>query len=302
MLRVAVRNRWRSRHDGLHVAVFAIAAALASASTVPAQQTEMPAVSGLHHVHMNVVDPERSMAFYLNSFELTRRVQEAAWDGIQSEDVYILFDQVDRPASAELDTALWHFGWHTPDVVGDYERLAARGVSFFRVPPPSGHITAPDGNDVEIAPGRGDSRAFNHVHLMSDAPLCAAAWYERVLGLERVPARVDAPAPTGDCAIPFGPRRDPGNQIHTPSARVSLGGGVILFIYPNQRPSRALVSSRGRVLDHIALAVDSVPAALERVRNRGGTVLEARHAFGDTTRRAAMIEGPDALRIELVER
>ena len=48
-------------------------------------------------------------------------------------------------------------------------------------------MTAPDGNDVEISPAYSGSggtgpRAFDHVHLMSAAPLCAAMWYERMFG------------------------------------------------------------------------------------------------------------------------
>ena len=255
-------------------------------------------------MHMNVVDPERSIRFYTSSFEVTQKTRVAGWDAVQSEDTYLLFDEVPRPASTDLDTALWHFGWNSPDLIGDYQRLAAQGAVFFRVPPPSGHITAPDGNDVEISPfgpnsGGNGPRAFNHVHLMSAAPLCAAEWYESVLGLTRLPA--DGGQPTGDCRVPFGPRRDPGNQIHQPNARLRVDD-IILFIYPNQRPSRPLASPRGHVLDHIALTYDDVPEALERLRGLGVKVLEDVHTFGNTRLRAATIEGPDSLAIELVER
>ena len=38
-----------------------------------------------------------------------------------------------------------------------------------------------------------------------------------------------------------------------------------------------------------------------RLEVQGVKVLEGVHQFGDTDRRAAMIEGPDAIAIELVE-
>ena len=44
------------------------------------------------------------------------------------------------------------------------------------------------------------------------------------------------------------------------------------------------------------------PAALARLEAQGVTVLEGVHRFGNTARQAAMIEGPDAIAIELVER
>ena len=266
-------------------------------------QDVLPAV-GFHHVHMNVVDPERSISFYTRSFQQTRRTAVAGWDAVQSEESYLLFTEVPHPASAELDTALWHFGWNSPDLIGDHQRLAAQGAVFFRVPPPSGHMTAPDGNDVEISPAYSGSggtgpRAFNHVHLMSAAPLCAAMWYERMFGLDRVSA--DGEPPTGGCDVPFGSRRDPGNQIHQPHARLRVGD-IILFIYPNQRPSRSLVSPRGRVLDHIAVTLQDVPATIERLSGLGVRILEGIHNFGNTALQSAMIEGPDGLVIELVER
>ena len=135
---------------------------------------------------------------------------------------------------------------------------------------------------------------------MSDAPLCAAEWYERMLGLERLPPLGGDDDRPADCRVPFGPRRDPGNQIHQPNARL-MAGDILLFIYPNQRPERRLVSPRGRVLDHVALACNDLPATLAQLRARGVTVLEGIHRFGDSDMRAAFIEGPDRLAIELVE-
>ena len=268
------------------------------------EQAPPEPAAGFHHVHMNVVDPERSIAFYVSAFEQARRTTFAGWDAVQSESVYILFNKIPRPASADLETPLWHFGWNSPNVVADYQRLAAKGVLFVRVPPPSGHITAPDGNDVEIAPGGPTTggptvTAFNHVHLMSAAPLCAAEWYERVLGLKRLGGV--APLPAGDCHVPFGPRRDPGNQIHEPNVRL-LMDDIVLYIYPNQRPDITLATPRGHVLDHVAMTYPDVPAALARLKKLGVKVLEEVHELGDEKRKAAMIEGPDSLAIELVER
>lgn len=291
------------RHPGFaDTLLLAVAGLLLTWPLTSAQ--EAPPDVGFHHVHMNVVDPDDSLGFYTRSFEQTRRTIVAGFDALQSEDVYVLFNQVPQAASAEWDTALWHFGWNSPDLVADHRRLAAQGAVFFRVPPPSGHMWAPDGNDVEISPfsphggGRGP-RAFNHVHLMSAAPLCAAEWYARMLGLERVLA--DDVPPAGECQQSFGPRRDPGNQIHTPNARLRVSE-IILFIYPNQQPSRALDSPRGHVLDHIAFTVADVSATVARMRNAGVTVIEPVHYFGNTSRPAAMIEGPDRLAIELVQR
>lgn len=289
-----------------------VAAALSQVlGTVRAQKGLV--VVGFHHVHMNVVDPPRSADFYVNNFH-SRAVNVAGWGGVQTEDIYILFNKVRTQALYDWDTPIWHFGWSSPALNDDYRRIAANGVKFFRVPPPSAHAVGPDDNDVEIAPAGGQNsggsgpRAFNHVHLQSEAPWCAGDWYEQVLGLRHPP---DTSRVAGaDCRVPFAARGNPANQILNPSTRV-FAGDVALFIAPHQRLAALsqsavdaqgpLVSPRGRVLDHIALLVVDVPAALQRVREHGVAVLEDAHMFGNTKLKAAMIEGPDRIAIELVE-
>ena len=292
------------RRRAVSVASLPVLGWMALASMSPAAaQTPDPPSAGFHHVHLNVVDPDRSAAFYTGAFEKTRRTKVAGWDAVRSENIFLLFNKVEARAPAEWTTGIWHFGWNSVDVIADHRRLAAQGIPFFRVPPPSGHMWAPDGNDVEIAPGSPRSGgsaldAFNHVHLMSAAPLCAGEWYQEMLGLAHVASR---PAePVEDCNVPFGPRRDPGDQIHEPSVRL-LMDDIVLFIYPDQTPERRPVTSRGHLLDHFAVTYPDVPAALARLEARGVTVLEGVHKFGDSDRRAAMIEGPDAVAIELVE-
>ncbi len=267
-----------------------------------------------HHVHMNVVDPEASTMFYVTSFVRATRFVEEGMPGVRSDNVLILFNKVVTPASPEWDTPFWHFGWNTPNARADHERLARLGVTFFRVPPPSGHMFGPDGNDIEIAPGGATSggvsvESFNHVHLMSDAPLCAAGWYETVLGLRL--GGVTNPDGGTNCHVPFRPRHDPANQIHEPNARL-YAGNIMVSIYPHQRlkamtqvavdDQGPLVSPKGRVLDHIALSVTDVGATLTRLRGQGVKVVRDVHSFGTSRRKAAFIEGPDQMLIELVER
>ena len=202
-----------ARHVGALLATACLVAVVQAAGARKGGAQDGPLVTGIHHVHLNVVDPDLAIAFYTGTFESTQETAVA--------------------------------GWNSLDLVGDYQRIAARGVEFFRVP-------AGDGG-----------------------------------------------APK-NCRVPFGPRRDPGNQIHQPNARVRVED-IILFIYPDQRPERPLVSPRGRLLDHVALACRDLRATLAHLRSRGVTVLEDPYRFGNSALQAAMIEGPDRLAIELVE-
>ena len=137
------------------------------------------------------------------------------------------------------------------------------------------------------------TRAFLHVHLYSDAPLCAADWYVKHFGA------VSRAQRTGSCEVPFAPPSEPLGVIRSPAATVRFGD-ISLIIYPRQHPG-PLVSPRGHVVDHIALGVLDISAALERLRKAGVKVLEEPHRFGSSQMRSAMIEGPDAIAIELVE-
>src|SRR5262249_40699705 len=158
------------------------------------------------------------------------------------------------------------------------------------------YMKAPDGNLVEI--NTAQTNAFTHVHLYSAAPFCAAEWYEKYLGATRVQGR--GQPPPADCHVPFAGPSEPLGVIRQPAVTVRLDD-INLIIYPQQKPD-PLVSTRNHVNDHIGLSYPDVPKTLEHLRKMGVEVLEEVHNFGNTTSRAAMIEGPDKLAIELVER
>jgi catechol 2,3-dioxygenase-like lactoylglutathione lyase family enzyme len=180
------------------------------------------------------------------------------------------------------------------------------------------YVVAPDGVLFEFTGGPGTRDALAHVHLFHERPRCAARWYVEQLGMALPPARAGAPEEPPDAACdaagtaeatPYGeagwPSLEPVGTIRQPAAGVRLANGSLSW-YPRQcvgtrcGRDQPLVPSRGQALDHVAFVVDGLDARLARLRRAGVTVLEGPYAFGPT--RAAMIEGPDRLAIELVER
>jgi catechol 2,3-dioxygenase-like lactoylglutathione lyase family enzyme len=130
--------------------------------------------------------------------------------------------------------------------------------------------------------------------------------------MELPPARAGSSEPPDGApceAAPLGeagwPSLEPVGTIRQPAASVRLANGSLSW-YPRQcvgarcGADQPLVPSRGQALDHVAFLVDGLDARLARLRRAGVTVLEGPYAFGAT--RAVMIEGPDRLAIELVER
>jgi catechol 2,3-dioxygenase-like lactoylglutathione lyase family enzyme len=253
--------------------------------------------TSFHHVHLNSTDPSKAIEFYTRTFDVTKKTRVAGFDGVQSEKIYLLFDKVNSPPPTTPDSAIWHFGWGSTAMEADYQKHLANGVIFHTPITRLGsgllfaYMKAPDGALVEI--NTSNTRAFIHVHLYSDAPLCAAEWYVKHLGATSRSQR------SGPCEVPFAAPSEPLGVIRSPAATVRFGE-ISLIIYPRQRPG-PLVSPRSHVVDHIALGVPDLADALERLRKSGVKVLEEAYPFGDGKMRAAMIEGPDSIAIELIE-
>ena len=256
--------------------------------------------SQFHHVHLNSVDPGAAMSFYTKTFDVTKATKLAGTDAVQSENMYLLFNRVASAPAVAPDSAIWHFGWGSTDMEADYKKHLASGISFQTPITRLGsgtlfaYMKAPDGALVEI--NTSQTRAFIHVHLYSDAPLCAADWYVKNLGAV---SRANSQH-TGPCEVPFAAPSEPLGVIRSPATTVRIGE-VNLIIYPRQRPG-PLVSTRGHVVDHIAVSYPDVAPVVDRLRKTGVKVIEELHQFGNTNKRTAMIEGPDRIAIELVER
>jgi catechol 2,3-dioxygenase-like lactoylglutathione lyase family enzyme len=280
-----------------------VPAALLVAAGGSVQTQDANPAAGFHHVHLNAINPAASIAWYAKTFDVTTKATVAGVDGIQSEQMYLLFDRTAAAAPVELNTAIWHFGWGSPNMEADFAKHQANGVTFAtpinRLASGTmfAYMKAPDGNLVEI--NTGQTHAFTHVHMLSAAPLCAADWYEKVLGAKRAQGRAGA-QPPADCHVPFAAPSEPLGVIRAPAATVRIDD-INLILYPQQRPE-PLVSTRGHVNDHIAVSYPDVAAAVARLRTMGVRVLADVHNFGNTSTKAAMIEGPDSIAIELVER
>src|SRR3954452_16729359 len=71
---------------------------------------------GFHHLHLNSVDPDAAIDFYVRQFPST---EKGSWGGHKAlfspNEGMILFDKVEFPPSTTPQSAIWHFGWHVTD-------------------------------------------------------------------------------------------------------------------------------------------------------------------------------------------
>jgi hypothetical protein len=236
-------------------------------------------------------------------------------------------------------TSVWHFGWNTPNSRQYDEKFRAMGLEIAQmwdaadgklvdlssdtlpglptqeqilemrakgVQPTRqggfGYLRGPDGAMIENAQA-GTTERFNHVHMYHEHPRCAMEWYVTHLGA-RMPAGRGGAAPveaTGDChtktyAPPTWPSFAKTGFVRDPAGGVNFDD-ISISIRP--WPGGGLVSTRGKVYDHWAVSTANLDVTVARLKSEGVKFLEDVHPWGNL--RAAMIEGPDRIAIELVE-
>jgi catechol 2,3-dioxygenase-like lactoylglutathione lyase family enzyme len=263
------------------------------------------------------------------------------YEAVKTGNVYLLFTKVSTPPLNELtgpQTSVWHFGWNTPDSRKYDERFRAMGLEIAQMWDAAdgklvdlssdtlpglptqeqilemrakgimpdrkggfGYLRGPDGAMIENAQG-GQVERFNHVHMYHEHPLCAIQWYVTHLGAALPQGRGGGPAaPSGaDCKQLYAPPTWPSfaktGFVREPSGGV-LFDDIAILIRP--WPGGGLVSPRGKIVDHWALGVSDLATTVARLKGEGIKFLEEIHPWGAA--RAAMIEGPDRIAIELVE-
>lgn len=236
-------------------------------------------------------------------------------------------------------TSVWHFGWNTPNSRQYNEKFRAMGLTIAQMwdaldgklvdmssdtlpglptqerilemratgTQPTreggfGYLRGPDGAMIENAQS-GTTERFNHVHMYHEHPNCAMNWYVTHLGA-RMPARQGqaAPAPAlENCQTKtYAPPTWP-SFARTGFVRDPAGGVLIDDISISIRPwpGGGLVTTRGKIVDHWAISTANLDQTVTRLKAEGVKFLEEIHPWG--TSRAAMIEGPDRIAIEIVE-
>jgi catechol 2,3-dioxygenase-like lactoylglutathione lyase family enzyme len=319
-----------------------VLAALCVATWGVNAQAPLP-TPGFHHLHLNSVNPDAAIDFYMKAFPTTSRTTFAGQPALSSPNsVLVLFDKATAPPATQPQTAFWHFGWHVTNVRSALDRFLAMNITLVPlytgegagtvfissdtypgsggvlgltregiadakakgVKPAGGagfaYLRGPDDALVEYQ-GNMPAERFNHVHMYQDQPFCAQLWYQKHLNAAVPPKQ--APRTEADCRVERGPDKtlpalDWEGMYRTPSLNSTVFGGVSLFWYMNQTGTPA-ASTRGHLMDHIALSVTDLDAWVAKLRAEGVTFLEQPYTIGP--HRAVLIEGASKEAIELVE-
>ena len=261
-----------------------------------------------HHIHLNATEPAAAIDFYTTKFDCEKAKFAGEWDGVWAQKAWILFNKVPFAPPSEITSSIWHFGWGAEDMKAAYQKQLDSGTKFDTpLTDISGlanfpgfyyaYVDGPDRALIEL--NTAGHHHLGHVHLLSADPVAAGEWYTKYFGAVR---RGKEP-----------PSREPslykGYQVGPSVSLQSDNINIIIFpkefaptAYPGPWKNRtSFDSTEGRVVDHIGFSFDNLSDALERMRKDGVKVTqEIQTAFHGKVK-YAFIEGPDRIRIELVE-
>jgi catechol 2,3-dioxygenase-like lactoylglutathione lyase family enzyme len=261
-----------------------------------------------HHIHLNATNPAAAIDFYTTKFDCEKAKFATEWDGVSAQKAWILFNKVPAAPPSAITSGIWHFGWGAEDMKAVYQKQIDSGTKF-DTPITDisdlanfpgfyyAYVDGPDHALIEL--NTASHHHLGHVHLLSADPVAAGEWYVKYFGATR---RGKEP-----------PSREPsfykGYQVGPSMSLMSDNINIIIFpmefapkAYPEQWKNRtAFDPTEGRVVDHIGFSFEDLGGALEKMRKDGVKVTkEIQTAFHGKVK-YAFIEGPDRVRIELVE-
>lgn len=277
------------------------------------QETAPPppvAMAHFHHLHLNATDPAAAINFYTSKFDSEKGRFAGVMDAVWAQKSWLLFTKVSSPPPWELTSAVWHFGWGAEDMKATYQKQLDSGTKFFtpltdisdiggRNTGATGlfyyaYVEGPDHALIEL--NTAGHHRFGHLHMFSEDPVAAGEWYMKYFGAIRRSANRESRVYRD---VPIGPSTsltmDNVNMIIYPIAYSRKA-------YPEHwKGQTAMSSTKGRVVDHVGFSVDSLPEALEKLRKDGVKVTDEIKSAAGGKIKYAFIEGPDKIRIELVE-
>lgn len=289
---------------------------LAAQETKPAAQETKPAAAQFpeahfHHLHLNTTDPKAAIDFYTSKFDSEKAKFAGLLDAVWAQKSWLLFTKVNQTPALEFTSAIWHFGWGAEDMKATYEKQLALGTKFFtpltdisgiggnpNARPGSfyyAYVQSPDNALIEL--NTAGHHRFGHLHLFSADPIAAGQWYMKYFGAK---GRVS-------------PSREP--RIYRdiqigPSASLT-SDNINIIIFPVEYTKKAyadqwkgkteLESTKGHATDHISYSFENLADALEKFRKDGVKVTDEIRSVANGKIKFAFIEGPDKIRIELIE-
>lgn len=247
---------------------------LVSCYTLVSAQTQVLPL--LDHIHLGVPDQAKAVEWYRRQFggEMMAEAPERLLLG-QTRLIFLKNEKALPSTGSVLD----HVGFSVADLdasLKDLEATGAKIVTPARDAPglfKLAFVEDPWGTRIEVVQDP-QKRGLHHVHLRGPNPADTLAWYAKQFGgnVGKLKDRIEG---------------------------VDYGGVWLLAQRGDATPSQ------GHAIDHIGFRPTNVDAVIAALKSRNVKVTTEPRPLtlaSGTTMRLAFIEGPDAVRIELVQR
>jgi lactoylglutathione lyase len=230
----------------------------------------------IDHIHLAAPDPEKAVAWYRQHFG--GQTMAEAPDRLLYGDTRVVFQKRDAAQPSE-GSVIDHIGFSVADLDAMMTALQSGGTKIVQpVRDAPGlfklaFIEDPWGTRIEIAQDP-QKLGLHHIHLRGPDPAATLAWFSAQFGGRsgRLKDRIDG---------------------------IDMGGVWILV----QRGET--VPSQGHSIDHIGFRPVNVDAAVTELKTRNVKITTEPRPLtfaNGTTVRLAFAEGPDGVRIEMVQR
>ena len=283
---------------GATVIASAIALLVIQART-PSPEPRSPEQAHFHHVHLNVVDPQQTIAFYQRVFGALPIKFNGGQDALFTERSFVLLSNVSAPAPSELTSAIWHIGWGGVDLPSEFAWWKSKGVEFHQELTKLGetdhymYLYGPDREIVEIYSGEQNHR-YNHVHLIAADVNATSQWYADQLGIPLHRRQAPKP-PAGQLWA---------NALRVDNVTISVFGRPDSDPVPSWwtgKPLKTPAPTRGRVIDHIGFSFRAIEPVFKRLNKAGVKIVDPIGWREDHRLRSFFVLGPDNVLIEIVE-
>ena len=226
------------------------------------------------HMHLTATDPAEAAEWYIKY--MGGEPMEAKGRAAFGSTIVIFFKK-DAGFPGSEGSSVDHIGFSFTDLPAKMEDFEAAGIkitSEVREVPGKfkfAFIEDPWGTKIEVMEDE-ETLGFHHIHLSSAEPAKTLDWYENVFGGERTKYKgmLDA-----------------------------LRYGTVWLLAQNSRGAE-VAPTQGRAIDHLGWGFADLDAAAVVLKSKGVNFTMEPRPFRDL--KIAFIEGPDGVRIELVQR
>jgi catechol 2,3-dioxygenase-like lactoylglutathione lyase family enzyme len=294
---------------------------------------------GFHHLHLNTINPEAAIDFYVRQFPSTMKSTFAGQPALKAGNVWVLFNKVSKPPSNLPQSALWHFGWHVTDeqksLATFQQRKDVKLLPLYTTDEGGTVYTSGDTwpgangslgrtkTEIADAKAKGIQPTHGAGFGYIEGPDGAIIEYQGNMPAERFnhvhlfqnqpfcaqlwyQNHLNAPPPTtqpyteSNCKVPR-PELSWPSLVREGMLRQPAGVTYdgVAVTWHVQQNETPLAPSRGHLMDHFALSVKDLDGWMKKLRAENVKFLGKPYKVGSM--RAVMIEGPSREAIELVE-